>query len=185
MFKMANWIRKTIEAISVKRGFFTFLRAQLSSQLSSFTDFTVTIVLAKVIHVFYVYATFTGSVCGGIVNCIVNYRWTFKSLSVKKRYVAIKYISVWIGSIYLNTSGIYLMTELLRRTQLNEWLGHLFDNVFIVSKIVVSLLVGYIWNYNMQRVFVYKNHDFKKYFKKKDTDREIQDREMMDREIMN
>jgi len=88
-------------------------------------------------------------------------------MSLKKRYVAIKYISVWLCSIYFNTSGVYLMTELLRKTQLTEWLGHFFDNIFIVSKIVVSLLVGYVWNYNMQRVFVYKNQDFKKYFTKK------------------
>jgi hypothetical protein len=29
--------------------------------------------------------------------------------------------------------------------------------LFVFSKIVVSLLVGFLWNYNMQRVFVYKN----------------------------
>ncbi|MCL1938185.1 MAG: GtrA family protein [Candidatus Azobacteroides sp.] len=172
---MSNWIRKRWRQISAKRGIFTFIRAQLSSQLASFTDFSVSIILANVFNVFYVYATFIGSVCGGIVNCIVNYRWTFKALRIKKRYVAIKYFSVWICSIYLNTSGIYLMTELLRRTQLNVWLGHFFDNIFIVSKIIISLLVGYVWNYNMQRIFVYKNQDFRKYFKKKDQEGEIID----------
>ena len=56
-----------------------FIRAQFSSQVASTTDFLVTILLVKLFGVYYVYATFTGSVCGGIVNCIINYKWTFKS----------------------------------------------------------------------------------------------------------
>jgi putative flippase GtrA len=164
---MADWIKKIVRAISGKGGIFMFLRAQLSSQLSSITDFLVTILLAKLFGLYYVYATFTGSVCGGITNCIVNYRWTFKAIGIKKRYVALKYVMVWCGSIILNTSGTYLMTELLKKiTWLSEVSGHLFDDIFIVSKVVVSLLVGFLWNYNMQRIFVYKDSNFKKYFKK-------------------
>jgi putative flippase GtrA len=164
---MADWIKKSVNNISGKGGIFMFLRAQLSSQLASLTDFLVTIILAKFFHFFYVYATFTGSVCGGIINCIVNYQWTFKALSVKKRYVVIKYILVWVGSIFLNTAGTYLVTELLRKiTWLTSSLGHLFDDVFIVSKIIVSLAVGFGWNYNMQRIFVYRNKNFSKILKK-------------------
>lgn len=167
---MTDWIRKITNAISQKGGVFMFLRAQFSSQLASLTDFLVTIVLAKVFNVFYVYATFTGSVFGGIINCALNYKWTFKSTDVKKKHVAIKYITVWIGSIILNTTGTYLVTELLGNfVWLRDLLGHLFDDVFIVSKIFVSLIVGFLWNYNMQRLFVYRNRDFKKYFRTKDT----------------
>jgi putative flippase GtrA len=162
---MADWIKKVVKTISGKGGIFMFLRAQLSSQLSSITDFLVTILLVKLLDLYYVYATFTGSVCGGITNCIVNYRWTFKAIGVKKRYVAFKYLMVWCGSIFFNTSGTYLMTELLKKiTWLSEITGHLFDDIFIVSKIVVSLIVGFVWNYNMQRIFVYRDRNFKKYF---------------------
>ena len=154
----AHWIKKSIETVSAKGGIFTFLRAQLSSQLASITDFVVTILLANVFNLFYVYATFIGSVCGGIANCIVNYRWTFKAMDVKKRYIAIRYLVVWGGSIFLNTSGIYLVTELLKKI---PWLMKLsdlfFENIFILSKIIVSLFVGFVWNYNMHRFFVYKN----------------------------
>jgi putative flippase GtrA len=117
----------------------------------------------------YVYATFTGSVCGGIINCAINYKWTFKTAcEVRKRYVAIKYLSVWGGSIFLNTYGTYLLTEFLGKANwLNELPGHLLDNVFVVSKIVVSLIVGFVWNYNMQRLFVYKDYNFRQFFIKK------------------
>jgi putative flippase GtrA len=182
---MVDWMKKTTVSISKKGGIFTFLRAQFSSQLASLTDFLVTILFANLLNIYYtadyyclpliayclplyVYATFTGSVCGGIVNCAVNYKWTFKTANkVKKRYVAIKYLSVWVGSIFLNTYGTYLLTELLGKADwLKELPGHLQDNVFVVSKIIVSLIVGFVWNYNMQRLFVYKDYNFRKIFSK-------------------
>jgi len=142
-----------------------FLRAQLSSQIASATDFLVTIVLVNVFNLFYVYATFIGSVCGGIANCVVNYRWTFKSMDVKKRYIAIRYLMVWGGSILLNTSGIFLMTELLKKIPLLMKVPDFFyENIFIISKIVVSLLVGFVWNYNMHRLFVFKNLHLKQVY---------------------
>jgi len=147
--------------ISEKGGIFTFLKAQFSSQIASLTDFTVTILLAKVFNLHYVYATFTGAVCGGVVNCIINYKWTFNAKGVDKKHVAIKYTLVWISSILLNTGGTYAMTEFLKRNfWLREFLGYMVDDVFIFSKIVVSLLVGFLWNYNMQRLFVYKSRNF-------------------------
>ncbi|MDH6307500.1 putative flippase GtrA [Dysgonomonas sp. PFB1-18] len=180
---MGDWLKKVAKTISEKGGIFMFLRAQFSSQLASITDFSVTIVLAKVFSLYYVYATFLGSVCGGIVNCIINYKWTFKAQDSKKRHVAIKYLTVWTGSIIFNTSGTYLVTELLGRfTWLRDLLGHLFDDVFIVSKVFVSLIVGFVWNYNMQRLFVYRNRDFKKYFRKK-SDMEITEGEGVSPEV--
>ena len=164
---MVHWITQSAKTVSDKGGIFMFLRAQMSSQLASITDFLVTIVLANVFNLFYVYATFTGSICGGITNCIVNYRWTFKALHVKKRYIAIRYLMVWGGSILLNTSGVFLMTELLKKIPLLMKVPDFFyDNIFIISKIFVSLLVGFIWNYNMHRLFVYRNLNLKKLFLK-------------------
>ena len=167
---MFHWIKKSVKTVSSKGGIFTFLRAQLSSQLASFTDFLVTIVLANVFDLFYVYATFIGSVCGGITNCIVNYRWTFKVMDVKKRYVAIRYLAVWGGSILLNTSGIYFMTELFKKIPLLMKVPDFFyDNIFIISKIIVSLFVGFVWNYNMHRFFVYRDLNLKRFFQSKNS----------------
>ncbi|OJU39488.1 MAG: CDP-alcohol phosphatidyltransferase [Bacteroidales bacterium 45-6] len=160
---MANRIARLIDALAHKGGIFMFLRAQFASQVASITDFTVTIVLFKIFGLFYVYATFLGSVFGGIVNCVVNYRFTFKSSDVKMKHVAAKYLLVWVCSIFLNTYGTYLVTELLANfTWLREFLGHMFDDVFLVSKLFVSLLVGLLWNYNMQRFFVYRNYNIRK-----------------------
>jgi putative flippase GtrA len=164
---MFHWVKKSAKIVSNKGGRFTFFRAQLSSQLASITDFLVTILLANLLHLYYVYATFIGAVCGGIANCVVNYRWTFKSMDVKKRYVAIRYVVVWGGSILLNTFGVYLMTELLKRIPwLMEISSHFFErNIFIIPKIIVSLFVGFVWNYNMHRFFVFKNLNLKRFFR--------------------
>ena len=139
-----------------------FIRAQFSSQAARFTDFTITIILAKVFGLYYVWATLIGSICGGIVNCIVNYKWTFKSTDCKKTHVFFKYVLVWIGSILLNTWGTYAMTETISKSPwVQNLLKHYIDDVFVFSKVVVSIIVGFFWNYNMQRVFVYRNRNIK------------------------
>lgn len=164
---MVAWVKKAVQALNEKKGIFMFLRAQFSSQLASITDIFITVLLGIVLNIYYVYATFFGSVCGGIINCIINYKWTFKSHG-KKGQVAIKYAVVWVGSIFFNTYGTYLMTEFLSKiVWLEGILGNFMDDIFIICKIIVSLIVGFIWNYNMQRLFVYKESDLKKYFSKK------------------
>jgi len=170
---MLHWIKKSAKTVSDKGGIFTFLRAQLSSQLASITDFLVTIALANVLAYlfhkpenFYVLrATFIGQVCGGITNCVVNYRWTFKSKDVKKRYVFLRYLPVWALSLFLNTSGTVFFTDLLTKIPwIMDHSGPLRTNIFILPKIVVSLFVGFVWNYNMHRFFVFKNLNLKRLF---------------------
>ncbi|MDR0974008.1 MAG: GtrA family protein [Prevotellaceae bacterium] len=141
---------------------FTFLRAQLSSQFASLCDFGVTILLAIFFPIYYVYATLIGAITGGIVNAVINYRWVFRTTDLKAIHVALKYTLVWIGSIGLNTGGTYVLTEGLRK------ISNLPTDIFIIPKIIVSLLVGFLWNYNLHRHFVYKNRRMKpKFFRRK------------------
>jgi len=127
----------------VKQAIFTFSKAQCSSMLSSILDFLITIILVEVFGVWYVIGTFIGSVCGGIANCIVNFSWVFHTKGQRKRNVAIKYLAVWLVSIALNTGGTTLFTELL-------------PVPYIVVKAVVAVCVGFFWNYQMHRLYVFK-----------------------------
>lgn len=148
-----------------RRVVWVFCKAQLSAQFASLVDFLVTILLVKLLDLFYLYATFLGSVAGGMVNCAINYRWVFHSDGCKKLHVALKYVIVWIGSILLNTWGTFVLTEWLTgMTWVNGILGYYVDNVFILAKIIVAVLVAFFWNYHMQRVFVYRNHDIRRFF---------------------
>ena len=90
----------------------------------------------------YAYATLLGAFSGGLVNCGINYRWVFHAFGLKKKYVALRYVFVWIGSIAFNTLGTWRLTEL---TGMN----------YIISKTIVAVLVAVLWNYQMQRTFVF------------------------------
>ncbi|MBB3894329.1 GtrA family protein [Bacteroides pyogenes] len=164
---MGDWLRRIGRTISSKGGIFMFLRAQLSAQMSTVADFLVTILLVRLFDVYYVYATLAGAIYGGILNCVINYKWTFKSKG-KKTNVAVKFILVWICSILLNTWGTYMLTESLGRIPwVRDKLSLYFSDFFIMPKLAVAVLVALIWNYNMQRVFVYRSIHTKRLFKRR------------------
>lgn len=52
-----------------------------------------------------------------------------------------------------------------RHDMVNGLLGYYIDNVFILSKIIVAVLVAFFWNYHLQRFFVYRNHNIKGFLK--------------------
>ena len=135
------------------REVWMFCKAQLSAWLASAVDFLVTISLVKFGGLFYLYATFIGSVVGGITNCVINYGWVFHADGCKKVHVAVKYLFVWGMSIMLNTWGTFALTE---------WVTG-----FIVSKMLVAVTVAFFWNYSMQRTFVYRNLNFRRIFRKR------------------
>lgn len=135
-----------------------FLKSLLSAQFASIVDFALTILLSSVLGVYYVVATMLGAVTGGVVNCIVNYSWVFPDSDVSKVHVAMKYALVWLGSILLNTLGTYLLTEYLMGSPLvQSALGEYVSHIYIASKLVVAVSVAFLWNYQMYRLFVYRN----------------------------
>lgn len=146
---------------SLKHAIITFCKAQLSAQIATVVDFTVTALLAELFGIWYLIATFVGALSGGVVNCIVNYHWVFKAQELKMRFVAIKYLFVWCGSILLNTGGTYVLTELSAQH-------------YLISKVVVAILVGFLWNYQMQRLFVYRDNHLKDKLERLRTHREQQ-----------
>ncbi len=152
-------IKKITKKISNNDGgFYTFLRAQFTSQISSATDFLSTFIFAIVLNVYYPIATFLGSVLGGIVNLTLNYKWSFKATGVNKKNVILKFLIVWGVSILLNTFGTFALTEWVKRFHsVEQFFGYFVDDVFIFVKAFVSLIVGFGWNYTMNKYFVYRN----------------------------
>lgn len=163
---MGDGLKRLTRMVSQKGGFFLFLRAQLSAQMATVADFLVTILLVTLFDMYYVYATLAGAVYGGVVNCVINYKWTFKSKGNKAR-IAVKFVMVWICSVWLNTWGTYSLTESLAEIPwVRDTLSQSFGDFFIIPKIGVALFVALFWNYNMQRIFVYRNVDVKNLFKR-------------------
>lgn len=142
---------------------FTFLRSAVSSQCAGWVDMIVGFVLFEWVHLGPALSTALGAVCGGIVNCIINYRFTFRATNVDVRAVAVKYILVWAGSLTLNTLGTEGLYTLLESWHWLEKIGFKPAGNFATARVATSLLVSWFWNFPMQRYFVYRPRSFDNY----------------------
>lgn len=128
---------------SVIKELATFAKAQTSALLATGCDYLMRVFLDKVVGFSYVSATFFGAVTGGIVNCIINYQWAFRGNDSRKRDVFWRYLIVWVGSVLLNTGGTAFFKEVVGLQA-------------YTAMMLTSVLVALLWNYTMQRVFVFK-----------------------------
>ena len=121
-----------------------FLRAQSSAALATALDFAVFLLLFKVLGVYYVWATAVGASSGAFCNFLVNRYWAFRSSTDRISRQAVRYLLVALGSLFLNTWGLYLFTE---------WSG--FDPFY--GKIIVSIIVAWCFNYTLHRYWVFRH----------------------------
>jgi putative flippase GtrA len=121
----------------------TFIKANISSSIASFFDYLVTIFLVTFFKIDVVIASTTGTVCGGIVNFVIGRNWVFESKTRKAHHQAVRYIIVWSGNLLLNTGGMYVLTKILK--------VH-----YVIAKVFVSLIVGFCYNYILQKQYVFK-----------------------------
>lgn len=139
-----------------KSGVIEFGKAQISSLISTACDFLMTAFVFRLLH-HVVASTAAGAVTGGIVNCIINYRWTFSGTSRSKQAVMWRYVLVWIGSVLLNTGGteygvkgVQLLGDALQ-VDLSQSLS-----IVLIVKAIVAVLVALLWNFLMQKYYVYR-----------------------------
>lgn len=135
-----------------------FLKAQASSLTASAADFIATVILKEVFHIWYLAASILGTVTGGIINFLVNRKWVFETggvqslasdgevvLTDEKNHLSVqatRYLLVWLGNLALNAAGVYLLT-------------HYMGVSYMISKIFVALIVGFTYNYLLQKRFVF------------------------------
>lgn len=134
----------------------TFLRSSVSSQVASWIDLGISFVLFAWCHLFPWLATAIGAICGGIVNCAINYRFTFHAADVPVKAVVVKYALVWTGSLLLNMWGTQLLYELLSHLTFLEEYGFTRNGFYAAARLSVSLIVSIFWNFLMQKNFVYR-----------------------------
>ena len=121
----------------------TFIKAQAASFTATALDFSVTIILKELAGSWYLLASVLGTISGGIVNFTMNRRWVFSARDRKMHSQAIRYILVWIGNLILVSAGVFILT-------------HYGGISYLVSKIAVSVIVGFFYNYTLQKRFVFK-----------------------------
>ncbi len=120
----------------------SFSRSQISSIFSTGIDYAIVLLFVEVFQSWYVLATALGALAGAISNFFLNRHWSFQASHGQLKRQARRYGIVSGGSLLLNSFGVFLVTE------------HLQIH-YILSVIFVSLFVGILFNYPLQRNYVY------------------------------
>ena len=126
-----------------------FLKAQLSAFIGGKTDYTVMIILTEIFHLHYTISICIGGTIGAIVNFSINRNWTFDSNNAKEGKIntqIIKFITMVSGSIFLKSTGTYLVTNSMK-----------ID--YKISRIMVDLVVSFGFNYILQKYWIFKKSD--------------------------
>ncbi len=142
---------------------FTYLRSIVASQSASWLDLGLGFALFAWIGMTPWLATAIGAIAGGILNCVINYHFTFHAKGVDWRAVVVKYTIVWVGSLLLNSFGTQAIYSLLQKWTWLETIGFRPDGYFAAARLFVSLIVSWFWNFALQRYFVYRHNSFDRY----------------------
>lgn len=120
-----------------------FLSAQVAAFAGTAVDFIATYFFTEFFGILYWISNAIGATLGAITNFLLGRYWVFDAKDKKIANQAFKYILVSLGSLLLNTGGVYLLTETL------AW--H-----YMFSKVIVAVLVAVTYNFILQKNFVYK-----------------------------
>ncbi len=123
----------------------TFLKANMASLVASGCDFLVTILLVEFCHMDKVIAAMIGTITGGIVNFLIGRHWVFRAGDERAVRQIWKYALVWTGNLLLNAGGVYLLATCA-------------GVHYVIAKVVTSLLVAFLYNYPLQKNFVFSNN---------------------------
>lgn len=120
-----------------------FTKAQIASLLASCIDFLVMLFLVQVAGAWYLAASATGTLCGGITHFLVSRGWVFQAQEGKWSGQVGRYLLVWAGNLLLNVSALFLLTYY---TGMN----------YLLAKIIIAIGVAVFYNYILQKRFVFK-----------------------------
>ncbi len=121
----------------------TFIRYNISSVIATLIDFLVLVILTEYFAVWYLISAITGAVSGGVTSFLLGRNWAFNNKSGNVYRQAVRYTITWIGSIFLNVGGLYFFVDIL-------------NIQYVLSKVIISTLVGLGFNYLMQKYFIFR-----------------------------
>jgi len=120
----------------------TFFKANIASLVASAFDYGATIIAVQFFSVNVVIAGIIGTVCGAMIHFIIGRHWVFVAYQSKSSGQAKKYLLIWLGNLVLNATGMYVFTKM--------------GVNYIVTKVGTSILVGWAYNYPLQKGYVFK-----------------------------
>ena len=99
--------------------------------------------LTELMNIWYVISAAVGAAVGAVIAFFLGRNWAFVAKDEQKRTQALKYFIVALGSLGLNTFGVYAFTE---------WA----EFQYVVSKTITAIIVAVSYNYTLNKYFVFK-----------------------------
>jgi len=120
-----------------------FIKYNTVALFATTFDFVCFFILFEVLDFWYLISASISASLGGIAAYIMNWKWVFKTRKKSWNFRFVKYVIVWGGSILLNIYGLYFLVE---NTEISE----------VMSKIMVSIIVGAFYNFLMSKNVIFK-----------------------------
>jgi putative flippase GtrA len=124
-------------------GLRTLGRHQLGAFAATCIDFVAMIMCVEWLGVSPVPATAIGSTLGGVSNFVLGRMWIFRARSHRASGQAVRYALVSAASAAWNSFGEHLVHDL----------AHVR---YLLARVLVAFAVGVLWNFPMQRHFVFR-----------------------------
>lgn len=105
-------------------------------------DYSVMIALVSGFGAAPALGTAVGAASGGVLNFVLGRRWIFRRTDAQAAPQARRYAMVSLGSLILNTCGVQVLAGVLQFP-------------YVAARLAVSLAVSLMWNFPMQRSFVF------------------------------
>lgn len=126
-----------------KTSVLTFIRYNIVSIIATTVDFLVLITLTEFFKLWYLTSGIIGAFSGGVTSFVLGRNWAFNKKDGSVCRQAIRYTIIWLGSIFLNTYGLYFFVDIL-------------NIQYIIAKIIVAIFIGLGFNYIMQKYFIFR-----------------------------
>lgn len=139
---------------------YSLLRAGVASQVASWVDLFTGFALFAWCGLAPWLSTAIGATIGGVINCIINFHFTFHAQNCSWKAVIVKYAMVWVGSLLLNSFGTQALYWLLNHWPWLETIGFKPDGYYAAARLIVSGIVSLFWNLLLQAKFVYRPTSF-------------------------
>jgi putative flippase GtrA len=124
-----------------------FAKAQFSAFVGGLCDYLIMISLVEFFGLYYVLAIAVSCLLGAVINFSLNKTWAFYARGTKYQFTLPqqlrRFILVVVSSILLKMAGTYLLTTP----------AHLD---YKISRLIVDLLVSLLFNYVLQRYWVFR-----------------------------
>ena len=119
-------------------------RHQLASIIATVVDYMTMIALVSLVGLGPVIGTVCGAACGAMANFTLGRYFTFRVTHMTAHGQAFRYLLVSAGSLALNAGGEHLLAIELGLQ-------------YILARVIVGTLVGFVWNFPMHRWFVFRH----------------------------